>query len=119
MLRTTSARHSKSLHKSFGLKTLRIRLCRIGNVIPLKVDLQLPPVTRENLIGPLGSRQAQPQLLSHLERISSTAGAHAQFVSLVAFVENIIDQLVQPPRLGAASGSRPGKHLEVEPRLLG
>src|SRR4030095_11647524 len=86
MLRTTSARQSKSLDKSFGPKTLMIRLHRIGNVIPLKVYLQLPPVTRENLIGRLGSRQAQPELLSHLERISSTAGAHAQFVTLVAFV---------------------------------
>src|SRR6266436_2668790 len=113
MLKTTSARHPKSLQKSFGLKTLMIRLRRIGNVIPLKVDLQLPPVTRETLIGRRGSRQAQPELLSHLERISSTAGAHAQFVSLVAFVKNIIDQLIQAPRLRAASRSRPGKHLEV------
>src|SRR6516225_11839536 len=119
MLKTTSARHSKSLQKSLGLKTLMIRLHGIGNVIALKVDLQLPPMTRKTLIGRRGSRQAQPELLGHLESISSTAGAHTQFVSLVAFVKNIIHQLIQAPRLRAASGSRPGKHLEVEPCLIG
>src|SRR5580765_8850758 len=79
------------------LNELVIRLHGIGNVVSLKIDFHLPTLARKNLIGGLRSRKMESELLGHFERVARTARAHAEFVSRVALIKDVVDQLIQAP----------------------
>jgi hypothetical protein len=84
-------------HSERDARNLSRNRLRIQNLITRKIYFHLPTVTRKSLIGSFRADQVQSELLGHLECISRTAGAHAEFISRITLVKNIIDQLIQAP----------------------
>src|SRR5262245_36204446 len=78
----------------------------------IKIDDDLPTVTRKYLMRRFGSGQLEPELFSHFESVSGAAGAQSEPVFFLAVVENVIDEFIQAPSLRAARRGGAGKHLQ-------